>query len=369
MLRNTRNRIGIYLAIGTLAAGGIALTSEKQVESENLAPKYSLEMVFLIHTGSENADIFIKEIDSAKEKGKPYDIIFAENYESEESMDWVTLNKKMETIRSSYEDKLSQGLSPQASEDYTLAHTSMSSNEFHHKILIHAAINGIIFLPIEVYNKARQAQILDTGNLTPEFTRQVQSLMDDQNPTLGEVKDAFQKYFTSFSEVNSVREKNIVTGIQTRFDTALNQFPQLKEKRSKGETITAISYMGSAHRHIFSEISQTNDQILFEPPKIYRGEESKLLGVSILDSTMTGGVPDERKCYLAALGVFGVDNLIAVSEKASPELATKISKAAMSITEEELVDLDKQTSTISDKKFRREYVLNYVVIKASQMGL
>jgi hypothetical protein len=366
---NRRKFLGYSLS--ALTIGSVATVIKEQTPFIIGTKKpYALKLFFLVHTGENNSNRVIKEMESAYHSGKPFKILFFENanqIDSDYEKHTLIINNKLLSAEEQYRALLSKGSTKQEAlakiRRFIDAHSvDQDQSEFSNAILAEAAIRGIKALPIESYGLDEWEEY-KKESAAYQLIKEKRITLASNNADLGEL----MRCEIESSEVDRNymirRNNNVIQHIEKRFEIALKLFPSLRTERLVGNSLQALGYMGYDHSLMLPGLSaREKESGLIEVSSEKLRDKSCALSESITDSMVDYRPLTTREAYLIALEGRYLSSLLAQAGKVyNAEIADRLIERAQALTEFDLRELDKNSSKIKDPNQRGTFIVNTVL--------
>jgi mRNA-degrading endonuclease HigB of HigAB toxin-antitoxin module len=374
-----RGRFLKYAFVTTaLALGGVEMFELRPFITGS-KPYYDLTLVLLEHAGENNAIRFLNEMDSAKESGHPYKILFTEAATQPSSTYEVNVledYKNHSVVREKYLSLLDNGYPKIQAEIISRkmlsdmidpksggpAYEKLTEQEkiFNERVLMGAIARGLKVLPLE----SRSAdQIENVGKAYERFNEIGKNLHEfGSDLSLHDLVPYYSAALKENFQFTAHRNQEIDNEIGNRFRQAVKIFPRLWLERLKGTQLRAIAFIGLSHGKFFSKHKDVDiSQKQYDSPTP--------ISTSIMPSPRDADSLTEMELYLIALEDRYLKTLFADPQSVQHVLPSQDSKAiikrlidnTLDLTEAQIKELDKNSSKIKDTGERWAFILNQLL--------
>lgn len=350
LLRTFKGKALACTLVAATLIGSFELAKEHDlIHFSDTGPKYSLNVVFLEHTGADHATKVLDEIDLAAKQGKPYKIMFMEdayskssNYEEKAVAD----NNLFEAINDHYVSLLNSGLSQKEAEQKCRVDVQINTDDFRKTLIIGCAIRRIKFMAIEAHSE--EGSKISTGfvsDLNAPGKPGLQDLLSNNVPL-----KVLAKYNLDVDKQTMgstiFRDHDIVSGLNQRFDQAIKLFPELGTEHE----VRAMGVLGIAHEPIYYEFDHSNKRLSFT-------KEEYVDWDSILQRVFVENQKDDTKpITMRQAELISIDQIWSMPATAelkatNSAIVTKAINKIMTISQEQLEQLDSKApkSNIDDR--------------------
>jgi hypothetical protein len=373
LLRVKAKTLGYALA-GTIAVAGALWTADRIPFLAGTRTKYNLTITFLNHDKTSDGAKFSGEISDRIKRGENIKIVFVESAnlrETDYERYTLSLNESLSTGRNMYRSMLNRGMSQAQADRECLSRMATTTDlaaGFMRQLYLTAIKYDLVVMPIEGHTRIEVEQV----NLAEAFIGKMVGRWDSlvkSNASLHDLmlnmKQLNDGLIRIYNGIQATRNKEIAQGIEGRFVEAERLFPQLRRQELKEHELNAIGYLGLNHTDVVRKFNPSNHKLRI------RAEEYDETGPNSNDSIAArlkinvsnpDGTMSERTAYLAAIDRMWFISGMAELDKIGRHDIVEVGIGnALKMTTEQLEELDRQSSAISDPNHRLNFVLNRII--------
>jgi hypothetical protein len=361
-------------AVAALAAGGLFVW-EQMPYWTGAKPRYAVEMVFLNHDNPEHGVRLGKEMEAAASSGKPFELMFCDQpgekssqYDSDVRNANADLAKRREAYMKLRKGGWSEGYAEvEVLKDGRMSYKDPSRSDLEGQVgfmniaFTKAAELGVDVLPIESYSDSKAAELYRVAVQEGGVNERILQLGRDS--TLGDMKGCVME----LGEANRYifyRNEQIARSMEDRLDRAVRLFPKLWLDELEGKQIRAIAWLGNGHvPGQLMEMLQRNDaDKRVEFTGQYWADEHML---NVYDTVMTQmGKPrqfTELEAFQIAIELKWIGSAeVELGVSGNSLVARRLVDNTLSMTLDQCIDLDKQTSMLKDPQEKIAFALNTI---------
>lgn len=361
-------------AVATLAAAGLFVWEQLPYWT-GAKPRYELEMVFLNHDNPEHGVRLGKEMEAAAAAGKPFQLMFCDQpgeKSSQYDSDVRNANANLAKRREAYMRLIKGGWSEGYAEVEALKDGRMSYKDPNRSDLVgqvgfmniaftKAAELGVDVLPIESYSDSRAAELYKVAVREEGVNDKILKLGKDS--TLGDIKGCVMELGESNGDI-FYRNDQIAKTIEGRLDRAMRLFPKLWLEELEGKQIRAIAWLGNGHvpGQLMEMLQSSDADKRVEFTGQYWADEHML---NVYNTVMTQmGKPrqfTELEAFQIAIELKWIGSAeVSLGVSGNSLVARRLVDNTLSMTLNQCIDLDKQTSALKDPQEKIAFALNTI---------
>jgi hypothetical protein len=326
---------------------------------------YSLEMMFLDHGSKEKAAKILGEID--KRNSKDVKIFFTESAQlsKDEYRDIaISDNETLRAVHQSYVYLQTKGFPKEDIEKHCMDMLKQSrlgtigdvnSRDFLLNLFLGLAEReNIVLVPLESFSREDIAHGKKYMEAYRNFALEWNRVVGYSN--LDELANLEIQMNQKMIEEIGFRNIEVAENIKNRFEFALEISPELKASHLNGEQIYGIGFMGIGHeplQYLFNNKNSIDFKfyVVTDPDKIKE----------LVIASMTELRPlTKKEAYLFAIGE-KFDNVIMGLRKDRPGLGERFANRAISLSLQELEDINNEASNVKGLDERSIFMFNRIL--------
>lgn len=363
--RLTASKLGKKaLAYGVAAATliGSAELAKRHIPYFTRADSHLLKLSFINHDHPLGATAVLREISAAKAEGKPYHVLFVEDYALENknlASKVKIMNEDVLAMRAEYNALISSGRfnSDQAKQFLEQKYSLPGRRGMQAKLVITSAIEGMKIVPIESYRPEISSKIKELDSQIHQITTELRTLLNS-GASLAKLKQKNLELGQKNVQSAQIREPIIKKELMQKIKFVKATFSDLKGAKK----LRFIGFFGMYHRNGFYDFQHNKIDYLEIPAEhsVFVGDYSgRLLGRK--------GRYDGQNAQLETLALFvdgGIRDLLNGNAQWSipkrPDLARKVFEKAVRLKPWEFLELSELTENVPANE-RESFIMNYML--------